>query len=170
VIDELIQLAKETQAATKRGEDLGLNENEICFYDALAQNESAVQAMGNDELKVIAAELVTSVRRSATIDWTVRESARVRIRGMVRRILRKHGDPRGLQDEATKLVLGHAEVLCAEWAVCRVGCVRVVRSTALLSFRRCEFRHSTAALPDWFPASSGDRFPCNLTGIVHLGL
>ena len=116
VIDELIQLAKEMQAATQRGEDLGLNEDEICFYDALAMNESAVQAMGNDELKVIAAELVTNVRQSATIDWTVRESARAKIRVMVRRILKKHGYPPDLQDEATKLVLEQAEVLCADWA------------------------------------------------------
>ena len=79
-------------------------------------NESAVQAMGNDELKVIAAELVTSVRQSATIDWTVRESARAKIRVMVRRILKKHGYPPDLQDEATKLVLEQAEVLCADWA------------------------------------------------------
>ena len=114
VIDELIQLAKEMQAATQRGEDLGLNEDEICFYDALAMNESAVQAMGNDELKVIAAELVTSVRQSATIDWTVRESARAKFRVMVRRILKKHGYPPDLQDEATKLVLEQAEVLCAD--------------------------------------------------------
>ncbi len=116
VIDELIQLAKEMQAALQRGEDLGLNDDEICFYDALATNESAVQAMGNDELKVIAAELVTSVRQSVTIDWTVRESARAKIRVMVRRILKKHGYPPDLQDEATKLVLEQAEVLCADWA------------------------------------------------------
>ncbi len=115
VIDELIQLAKEMQAATQRGEALGLNDDEICFYDALAMNESAVQAMGNDELKVIAAELVTSVRKSATIDWTVRESARAKIRVMVRRILKKHGYPPDLQEEATKLVLEQAEVLCADW-------------------------------------------------------
>ena len=78
VIDELIQLAKEMPAATQRGEDLGLNEDEICFYDALAMNEIVVKASGNDELKVIAAELVTSVRRSVVIDWTVRESASCR--------------------------------------------------------------------------------------------
>ena len=75
VIEELIQLAKEMREATKRGEDLGLTDDEIAFYDALAVNESAVQAMGDDELKVIAAELVTQVRKSVTIDWTVRESA-----------------------------------------------------------------------------------------------
>ena len=102
--------------ATQRGEDLGLDEDEICFYDALAMNESAVQAMGNDELKVIAAELVTRVRQSVVIDWTVREHARAKIRVMVRRILKKHGYPPDLQDEATKLVLEQAEVLCADWA------------------------------------------------------
>ena len=72
---------------TKRGEDLGLTDDEIAFYDALEVNDSAVQVMGDDELKVIAAELVTQVRKSVTIDWTVRESARAKIRVMVKRIL-----------------------------------------------------------------------------------
>ena len=116
VIEELIKLAKDMRAATKRGQDLGLNDDEIAFYDALAMNESAVQAMGSDELKVIAAELVTQVRKSVTIDWTVRESARARIRVMVRRILRKHGYPPDLQEEATKTVLEQAELMCADWA------------------------------------------------------
>ncbi|MDB5386694.1 MAG: box helicase, partial [Planctomycetaceae bacterium] len=117
IIEELIKLAKDMQAANRRGEDLGLNDDEICFYDALAVNESAVRAMGNDELKVIAAELVTSVRQSVTIDWTVREAARAKIRVMVRRILKKHGYPPDLQEEATKLVLEQAETLCADWAM-----------------------------------------------------
>ena len=99
-----------------RGEKLGLNPDEIAFYDALAANESAVQAMGNDELKVIAAELVTQVRKSVTIDWTLRESARAKIKVMVKRILKKHGYPPDLQEEATKTVLMQAELLCAEWA------------------------------------------------------
>ncbi|MGB8354457.1 MAG: type I restriction endonuclease subunit R [Chthoniobacteraceae bacterium] len=116
VIDELIKLAKEMDRATKRGVDLGLNDDEIAFYDALAANESAVQAMGNDELKVIAAELVTQVRKSVTIDWTVRESARAKIKVMVKRILKKHGYPPDLQEEATKTVLAQAELLCADWA------------------------------------------------------
>ena len=116
VIEELIKLAKEMDAATKRGEDLGLNEDEIAFYDALAANESAVQAMGNDELKVIAAELVTQVRKNVTIDWAVRESARARIKVMVKRILKKHGYPPDLQEEATKTVLAQAELLSAMWA------------------------------------------------------
>ena len=116
IIDELIHLAKEMREATKRGDDLGLNDDEICFYDALAMNESAMQAMGIDELKVIAAELVTKVRESVTIDWTARESARARIRVMVRRILRKHGYPPDLREEATRTVLEQAELLCADWA------------------------------------------------------
>jgi type I restriction enzyme R subunit len=116
VIEELITLAKEMDAATKRGEDLGLNEDEIAFYDALAANESAVQAMGNDELKVIAAELVTQVRKSVSIDWTLRESARARIKVMVKRILKKHGYPPDLQEEATKTVLAQAELLSDIWA------------------------------------------------------
>ncbi|HRQ88385.1 MAG TPA: HsdR family type I site-specific deoxyribonuclease [Bacteroidia bacterium] len=115
VIEELIGLAKEMDAATKRGEDLGLTDDEVAFYDALAANESAVLAMGDDKLKVIAAELITQVRSSVMIDWTLRESARARIRVMVRRILRKHGYPPDLQDEAVKTVLKQAELLCAEW-------------------------------------------------------
>jgi type I restriction enzyme R subunit len=116
VIEELIKLAKEMDAATKRGEDLGLKSDEVAFYEALAANESAVKAMGNDELKVIAAELVTQVRKSVTIDWTVRESARAAIKVVVKRILRKHGYPPDLAEEATKTVLAQAELLCADWA------------------------------------------------------
>jgi type I restriction enzyme R subunit len=116
VIEELIKLAKQMSAATQRGVDLGLNDDEIAFYDALAANDSAVEAMGKDELKVIAAKLVTQVRKSVTIDWTVRESARAKIKVLVKRILRKHGYPPDLQEEATKTVLAQAELLCAEWA------------------------------------------------------
>jgi type I restriction enzyme R subunit len=116
VIEELIRLAKEMRDATRRGADLGLNDDEIAFYDALAQNESAIQVMGVAELKVIATELVTSVRKSVTIDWTVRESARAKIRVMVRRILKKHGYPPDLREEATRTVLEQAELLCADWA------------------------------------------------------
>ena len=116
VIEELIKLAKQMSAATRRGKELGLTDDEIAFYDALAANESAVQAMGSAELKVIAAELVTQVRKSVTIDWTIRESARAKIKVMVKRILKKHGYPPDLQEEATKTVLAQAELLCAEWA------------------------------------------------------
>jgi type I restriction enzyme R subunit len=115
VIEALIQLAKELSAASQRGEDLGLNDDEIAFYDALAANESAVLAMGDDKLRVIAAELVTQVRNSVTIDWTLRESARARIKVMVKRILNRWGYPPDLQEEAVKTVLGQAELLCATW-------------------------------------------------------
>ena len=116
VIEELIRLAKEMREAVNRGADMGLNDDEIAFYDALAMNASAVQVMGMDELKVIAVELVTAVRKSVTIDWTVRESARAKIRVMVRRILKKHGYPPDLREEATRTVLEQAELLCADWA------------------------------------------------------
>ena len=116
IIDELIQLAKQMSAATQRGVDLGLNDDEVAFYDALAANNIAVEAMGKDELKVIAAELVTQVRKSVSIGWTLRESARAKIKVLVNRILRKHGYPPDLQEEATKTVLAQAELLCAEWA------------------------------------------------------
>ncbi len=115
VIEELIKLAKDLDAATKRGEDLGLTDDEVAFYDALASNDSAVQAMGDDKLKLIAAELITQVKKSVTIDWTLRESARAKIKVMVKRILNKHGYPPDLQEEAVKTVLAQAELLCAEW-------------------------------------------------------
>jgi type I restriction enzyme R subunit len=143
VIEELIKLAKELKEADQHGVDLGLKDDEVAFYDALAQNNSALQVMGKDNLKLIATELVTQVRKSVIIDWTLRESARAKIKVLVKRIeirslpalthcfphsftfyvarpicsiLRKHGYPPDLQDEATKLVLQQAELLCAEWA------------------------------------------------------
>ena len=115
VIEELIKLAKDLDAATKRGESLGLTDDEIAFYDALAANESAVIAMGDDQLRVIAAELITQVRKSVTIDWTLRESARAKIRVMVKRILNKYGYPPDLQEDAVKTVLAQAELLSAGW-------------------------------------------------------
>ena len=115
VIEELINLAREIDASAKRGEELKMSDEELAFYDALAANESAVRAMGNDELRVIAAELVTRVRESVTIDWTVRESARSKIKVLVKRILRKYGFPPDLQDEAVQTVLLQAETLCRDW-------------------------------------------------------
>jgi type I restriction enzyme, R subunit len=116
VIEELIKLAKELDAAGKRGAKLGLTDDEVAFYDALAVNDSAVQVMGDASLKVIATELVSKVRTSVTIDWTVRESARAKIRVIVKRILNKYGYPPDLQEEAVKTVLMQAELLCADWA------------------------------------------------------
>ena len=116
VIEELIRLAKEMREAQKRGEKLGLTDDEIAFYDALEVNDSAVKVLGDDTLKTIAHELVDAVRRSVTIDWTVRETARAQIRVIVKRILRKYGYPPDKQEKATQTVLEQAEVLCNEWA------------------------------------------------------
>ena len=116
VIEELIKIAQTIEAAKKRGETLKLSEDELAFYDALANNESAVRAMGNQELRVIAAELVTKVRASVTIDWTLRESARAKIRVLVKRILKHYGYPPDLQDDAVKTVLESAVLMCKDWA------------------------------------------------------
>lgn len=114
MINELIALAKDLQAARKRGEELGLTEEEIAFYDALAQNESAIQALGNDKLRIIAHELLEQLRENATVDWHKRESARAKMRILVKRILKKYGYPPDLSDEAVKLVLEQAETLLRE--------------------------------------------------------
>ena len=98
-------------------EKLGLSDDEIAFYDALATNESAIVAMGDDKLKVIAAELISSVRKSVTIDWTLRESARAKIKVLVKRILNRYGYPPDLQEEAVKTVLQQAELMCVDWAI-----------------------------------------------------
>ncbi len=117
VIQELIRLAKELREAGKRGETLGLNEDEVAFYDALADNGSATQVMGDEKLKMLAMELVLRVRQSVTIDWTLRENARAQIRVLVKRILRQFGYPPDMEKKATELVLEQAEVLCKAWAV-----------------------------------------------------
>jgi type I restriction enzyme R subunit len=115
VIVELIELAKQMREAKSRGEQLGLSEDEEAFYDALEVNDSAVKVLGDEVLKTLARELVETVRRNATIDWTVRESARAKLRTMVRRLLRKHGYPPDKQEKATLTVLEQAELLCKDW-------------------------------------------------------
>ena len=116
VIEELIQLAREMREANARGERLGLDEDELAFYDALEANDSAVQVLGDDTLRDIARELVETVRRNVTIDWTLRENVRARLRVLVRRILRIHGYPPDKQEKATQTVLEQAEVLSEGWA------------------------------------------------------
>ncbi|MGE4489603.1 MAG: HsdR family type I site-specific deoxyribonuclease, partial [Kiritimatiellales bacterium] len=116
VIMELIGLAKEFRAAMSRGEDLGLTDDEIAFYDALGVNDSAVMELGDDTLKKIAHELVEAVRRSVTIDWTRKEAVKAQIRVMVKRILRKYGYPPDRQEKATQTILQQAELLCGDWA------------------------------------------------------
>jgi type I restriction enzyme R subunit len=116
VIEELIALAKEMREADRRGEKLGLTEDEIAFYDALEVNDSAVKVLGDETLRTIAQELVRTVRENVRIDWTARENVRARMRVMVKRILRRYGYPPDKQARATELVLEQAEVLCRDWA------------------------------------------------------
>jgi len=116
VIEELIALAKEMREAQRRGEELGLSDEEIAFYDALETNDSAVAVLGDDALRTIARELADTVRRNATIDWTVKESARANLRRLVRRILARHGYPPDKQEQATLTVLEQAELLGLEVA------------------------------------------------------
>ena len=115
VIEELIELAKEMREANARGEQLGLSEDELAFYDALETNDSAVQVLGDETLRDIARQLVETVQNNVTIDWTLRENVRANLRRLVRRILRKHGYPPDKQEKATQTVLEQAEVLSAEW-------------------------------------------------------
>ncbi|TJY60795.1 type I restriction endonuclease subunit R [Sinimarinibacterium sp. CAU 1509] len=115
VLQELITLARDIRAARSRGEEQGLTDEEIAFYDALAENESAVEVMGDDKLRVIAHELLVSLRENVAVDWAHRESARARLRVLVKRILRKYGYPPDLQDAAVQTVLQQAEVLSAAW-------------------------------------------------------
>jgi len=111
VIEELIELAKHMRAAEARGEQLGLNERELAFYDALETNDSAVRVLGDETLRTIARELTETVRKNTTIDWAVRESARARLRVMVKHVLRKHGYPPDKQEKATSTVVEQAELL-----------------------------------------------------------
>lgn len=93
VIQELIKLAEEMREANRRGEDLGLTEDELAFYDALEVNDSAVQVLGDATLRTIARELVEAVRRNISIDWTEREAVRAKLRAIAKRLLRKYGYP-----------------------------------------------------------------------------
>ena len=111
VIEQLIELAHKMREANARGERLGLSDDELAFYDALATNDSAVDVLGDDQLRVIARELVETVRDNVSIDWTMRESARANLRRMVRRALNLHGYPPGQQEQAIRTVIEQAELL-----------------------------------------------------------
>ena len=115
VIQELIALAKEIKKADARGEDLGLSDDEVAFYDALADNESAREVLGDETLRELAQVLVERVRGSATIDWTIRENAKAKLRVLVRRTLNKYGYPPDKQAIATEFVLKQAELFADEW-------------------------------------------------------
>ena len=115
VIEELIRLARQMREASARGDELGLSEEELAFYDALETNDSAVQVLGDETLRDIARELVETVRRNVTIDWTLRENVRANLRRLVKRILRKRGYPPDKQEKATRTVIEQAEVLSVGW-------------------------------------------------------
>ncbi|MEZ5305526.1 MAG: type I restriction endonuclease subunit R [Pyrinomonadaceae bacterium] len=115
VIEELVAMAKEFAAVSKHGEDLGLNQDETAFYDALAENEASVRELGDETLKKIAVELTEKLQRSTTVDWAVRETVRARLRIMVKQILRKYKYPPDKQDAAIELVLQQAETLSESW-------------------------------------------------------
>jgi len=116
VIEELIELAKEMREASHRGEELGLSDDELAFYDALEVNDSAVKVLGDETLKVIARELVDTVRRNTTIDWTLREDVQAKLKVMVKRVLRKYGYPPDKQKKATDTVLEQAALISMECA------------------------------------------------------
>lgn len=102
VLQELIALAKDVRDARNRGEEAGLTPEEVAFYDALADNQCAVHVLGNDQLKIIAHELLKSFKANASIDWAHRDSARARLRVLVKRPLRKYRYPPDLEDAATR--------------------------------------------------------------------
>ncbi|WP_275546977.1 type I restriction endonuclease subunit R [Pseudomonas sp. Marseille-Q0931] len=115
VIEELIEMAKKFAAASKRGDQLGLNDDELAFYDALANNEASVRELGDEVLAKIAHELTDSLRQNVTVDWSNRDSVRAKLRLLVKRILRKYKYPPDQQEEAAQLVLAQAETLCEAW-------------------------------------------------------
>jgi type I restriction enzyme, R subunit len=117
VIDELIKLAREMREAGQRGQKLDLSDEEVAFYDALEVNDSAVKILGDEALRTIARELVQTIHKNVSIDWTVKESVRAKLRVMVRRVLRKYGYPPDKQEKATLTVLEQAELLCGDIAV-----------------------------------------------------
>jgi type I restriction enzyme R subunit len=115
IIEELIRIACEISAADKRGQDMGLSDDELAFYDALETNDSAVQALGDEQLRSIAREIADKVRSNVTIDFAIKETARARIMVIVRRILNKYGYPPDKQPAAIELVMKQAENLADVW-------------------------------------------------------
>ena len=116
VIEELIEIARQMKQADKRGEILGLSEEELAFYDALETNDSAVKILGDEVLRQIAQNLVKTVRSNVTVDWTIREDRRAFLRAQVKRVLRKYNYPPDKQEKATQTVLEQAELLSEHWA------------------------------------------------------
>ncbi|MCO6434708.1 type I restriction endonuclease subunit R [Nitrosomonas nitrosa] len=115
VITELLELAKHIQEEREKGNEMGLNPEEVAFYDALANNESAVRELGDETLKAMAKELVDMLRKNTTIDWTIKESVQAKLRVYIKRLLKKYDYPPDKQEEATQTVLEQAELLAKDW-------------------------------------------------------
>ncbi|EQD58745.1 type I site-specific deoxyribonuclease, HsdR, partial [mine drainage metagenome] len=113
IIVELVELAKEMKIENDRGATLGLRDDELAFYDAVCQNDSAVMELGDDVLKHIAQELVDVVRANATVDWDKKEQVRASLRRHIRRLLTKYHYPPDKQEAAVHLVMQQAELLAA---------------------------------------------------------
>jgi len=116
VIEELIQMAKDFRSAIEKEDELGLSKDEVAFYYALADNESAVRELGDEILKKIAVEITEKLRKSTTVDWQKRESVRAKLRILVRRTLRRYKYPPDKQKAAMELVMKQAEVMADEWS------------------------------------------------------
>ncbi len=115
VIQELIELAKDIKKADVRGEELGMSEEELAFYDALSNNESAREVLGDEKLRELAVVLVDRVKKNAKIDWSIKESVRARMTVVVKRLLRQYGYPPDKQAIATETVLQQAQLFTEEW-------------------------------------------------------
>jgi type I restriction enzyme R subunit len=111
IIQALIDLAKEVKEADKRGEQMGMTVAEVAFYDALETNDSAVKVLGDDKLRMIAVEIAEKVKSNASVDWTIRESARAKLKVLVRRTLKKYGYPPDMEEKAIETVIKQAELL-----------------------------------------------------------
>jgi type I restriction enzyme, R subunit len=116
VIEELLQMAGDFKEALDRNEELGLNPDEVAFYDALAERPEVLKTMGDATLKQLATELTEQLRNSTTVDWQVRDSVRAKMRILIKRLLKKYKYPPEGQDEAVALVLKQAETLADDWS------------------------------------------------------
>jgi type I restriction enzyme R subunit len=121
IIEEMIRLAKDIKEADRKGEEMGLDFREYAFYTALEVNDSSVAVMGDDILRHIARELVDTVKRNTSIDWTVRENVQAKMRIAVKKILRKHGYPPDMEVKATETVLEQAKLLADNFNVVQYG-------------------------------------------------
>ena len=109
---ELIELAKEVAKAQKRGQNTGLSEDELAFYDALAENDSAKEVMGDEILKQIARDLTVAIRDSVTVDWAIRDSVQAKMKMTVKRLLKKYGYPPDKAEKAVEIVLEQTKLMC----------------------------------------------------------